>query len=51
MRMTHTLITALVLTLTATPVLGATGAYDYDARGHLTSVDYGNGSTITYTYE
>ena len=25
--------------------------YTYDAAGHLTQIDYGNGSVISYTYD
>src|SRR5579863_2016815 len=41
------IILMLLLWLTA----AASVTYTYDTTGHLTKIDYGNGSVITYTYD
>ncbi len=40
-----------ILSLLATALFAAAVKYDYDAAGRLTRVDYGDGRTITYTYD
>ncbi len=41
---------ALIVILSISPLAAAVN-YTYDAAGRLTGVDYGNGTTIAYTYD
>ncbi|MCX6623425.1 MAG: RHS repeat protein [Acidobacteria bacterium] len=41
----------LLLPLLAATLLAAAVKYDYDSAGRLIRVDYGDGRTITYTYD
>ena len=44
-------IGALVITLCTTVLPGSTTTYTYDSLNRLITVDYGNGTTIAYTYD
>ena len=46
-RVLYAIVLMLLLWLTAS----ATVTYTYDAAGHLTAINYGNGSVVTYTYD
>ena len=43
--------TLLILPILAAALFAAAVKYDYDSAGRLTRVDYGDGRTITYTYD
>jgi YD repeat-containing protein len=41
----------IILATIAVQAAYAGATYSYDAAGHLTKIDFGNGSVITYTYD